>query len=210
MAPTERHPQWHSSWPQSDIGKVTYVQKEPECYSIHPKMIMVSAEGGAKVQRGKDSLPVWCDDTRRRGANAPSGARGAAVGFTPRQMEVLRLAANGLASKQIARQLDISARTVDAHFTAMRERAAILSRSELIAFAVSARLIAVSLHGADRRKTRDETQEPISDSSRCPVCSRPLRRATTGRPRTYCSRACQARAYRARRNGARLQTYRKP
>jgi MerR family copper efflux transcriptional regulator len=32
----------------------------------------------------------------------------------------------------------------------------------------------------------------------CAACERPLRRSRTGRPRSYCSRACQQRAYRAR------------
>lgn len=32
----------------------------------------------------------------------------------------------------------------------------------------------------------------------CPGCHGPVPRATRGRPRTYCSRACQQRAYRAR------------
>lgn len=145
-------------------------------------------------------MPAGRDDSRRRRGNDPPGARGAAVDLTPRQLEVLSLAANGLAGKQIARQLNISTRTVEAHLSAMRRRAAALSQGELIAYAVTARLIAVSLLGSDRRKARDETQVPASVSSRCPVCSRPLRKATTGRPRIYCSRACQARAYRTRRN----------
>lgn len=33
----------------------------------------------------------------------------------------------------------------------------------------------------------------------CGFCGEPVTRASTGRPRTYCSRSCQARAYRARK-----------
>ncbi|MER7417311.1 TetR/AcrR family transcriptional regulator [Micromonospora peucetia] len=43
------------------------------------------------------------------------------------------------------------------------------------------------------QRRRDET----SDES-CRVCGNPVRRAATGRPRTYCSRACRQRAYRQR------------
>ena len=44
---------------------------------------------------------------------------------------------------------------------------------------------------------RDET--PDAEPGRpCQVCEQPVAAAATGRPRSYCSRACQARAYRAR------------
>lgn len=43
-----------------------------------------------------------------------------------------------------------------------------------------------------RDETRDET---------CPVCGRPVARPPSGRPRVYCSRACQQRAYRKRHDG---------
>ncbi|MGN9839230.1 TetR/AcrR family transcriptional regulator [Nonomuraea sp. H19] len=43
-----------------------------------------------------------------------------------------------------------------------------------------------------RDESRDET---------CEECGRPLEPATSGRPRVYCSRACQQRAYRKRKSG---------
>jgi DNA adenine methylase len=43
----------------------------------------------------------------------------------------------------------------------------------------------------------DETPAPAARRS-CQVCGLPVSAAPTGRPRTYCSRSCQARAYRAR------------
>ncbi|RAY14014.1 TetR/AcrR family transcriptional regulator [Actinomadura craniellae] len=47
----------------------------------------------------------------------------------------------------------------------------------------------------------DETwsEGGTADGPACTVCGRPVARAGTGRPREYCSRACQQRAYRARR-----------
>lgn len=46
---------------------------------------------------------------------------------------------------------------------------------------------------------RDETGAAAGVStSRCGVCRRPLLSSRTGRPRSYCSRACQQRAYRTR------------
>ncbi|MCA2220373.1 TetR/AcrR family transcriptional regulator [Nonomuraea aurantiaca] len=44
----------------------------------------------------------------------------------------------------------------------------------------------------ERDETRDET---------CQMCGVPVERAASGRPRAYCSRACQQRAYRRRRSG---------
>ncbi|UBU12146.1 TetR/AcrR family transcriptional regulator [Nonomuraea gerenzanensis] len=44
----------------------------------------------------------------------------------------------------------------------------------------------------EREETRDET---------CQECGKPLDPAASGRPRVYCSRACQQRAYRRRKTG---------
>ncbi|MFD1537681.1 TetR/AcrR family transcriptional regulator [Nonomuraea guangzhouensis] len=44
----------------------------------------------------------------------------------------------------------------------------------------------------ERDETRDES---------CQMCGAPVERAASGRPRAYCSRACQQRAYRERRSG---------
>ncbi|MBG0831602.1 TetR/AcrR family transcriptional regulator [Planomonospora sp. ID67723] len=40
----------------------------------------------------------------------------------------------------------------------------------------------------------------MRDETRCPVCRGPVRPSTRGRRPVYCSRACQARAYRSRKN----------
>ncbi|MGW4404782.1 TetR/AcrR family transcriptional regulator [Nonomuraea sp. NPDC004702] len=44
-------------------------------------------------------------------------------------------------------------------------------------------------------RERDENRD-----ERCPECGTPLESAPSGRPRVYCSRACQQRAYRKRRS----------
>jgi DNA-binding CsgD family transcriptional regulator len=53
--------------------------------------------------------------------------------LTGREMEVLLLAAEGLSSKQIARTLAISVRTVDEHIDSMRQRSGSRNRTELVA-----------------------------------------------------------------------------
>ncbi|ADD41172.1 TetR/AcrR family transcriptional regulator [Stackebrandtia nassauensis] len=45
---------------------------------------------------------------------------------------------------------------------------------------------------------------------RCAHCDRPVERGVRGRPRRYCGRSCQARAYRARRDGTARTVARAP
>jgi DNA-binding CsgD family transcriptional regulator len=61
--------------------------------------------------------------------------------LTHKQVEILRLAAQGLCAKQIARYLGISTRTVEDHFAAMRRRTGSHDKSELIAHAVAAGIV---------------------------------------------------------------------
>ena len=71
----------------------------------------------------------------------PTSASAASMSVTTRQAQVLRLAARGLSGKQIARRLQISARTVEHHFTALRRRTGVHSRGELIAYGIAAGLV---------------------------------------------------------------------
>jgi DNA invertase Pin-like site-specific DNA recombinase len=68
-------------------------------------------------------------------------ASSAAASLTARQAEVLRLAGYGLSGKQIARQLGISVRTVEDHFSAMRQRTGARNQNELIAYGAAAGLV---------------------------------------------------------------------
>lgn len=52
--------------------------------------------------------------------------------LTDRQDQVIRLAMNGMSSKEIARHLGISKRTVDAHFDRARERLGAANRNALV------------------------------------------------------------------------------
>ena len=63
------------------------------------------------------------------------------VHLTGRQAEVLQLAGRGLSAKQIGRRLGISARTVEDHFSAMRQRTGAHNQSELIACGAATGLV---------------------------------------------------------------------
>ncbi len=58
-----------------------------------------------------------------------SGGGGAADGLSPRETEVLRLVAQGLANKQIARALGITERTVKAHLGRVFREIGVLDRT---------------------------------------------------------------------------------
>ncbi|MFI6295588.1 TetR/AcrR family transcriptional regulator C-terminal domain-containing protein [Nonomuraea sp. NPDC050790] len=42
-------------------------------------------------------------------------------------------------------------------------------------------------------------RDELRDETRCPVCGKAIEAGATGRPRAYCSRACQQKAYRRRK-----------
>jgi DNA-binding NarL/FixJ family response regulator len=63
------------------------------------------------------------------------------VTLTPRQREVLRLIAEGLPTKAIARRLSISAKTVDVHRSQLMERLDIHDVAHLVRYAIRNHLI---------------------------------------------------------------------
>jgi DNA invertase Pin-like site-specific DNA recombinase len=85
--------------------------------------------------------------------------------LTARQVEILDLAAHGLSGKQIGRYLGISVRTVEGHFSEMRQRAGVRSDVELVAYGVAAGLLTPGpmppQHPAGRHKAQgQEAVEP--------------------------------------------------
>jgi DNA-binding NarL/FixJ family response regulator len=61
--------------------------------------------------------------------------------LTPREREVLRYIARGYAYKQIARQLHISAKTVETHVSAVLRKLQLSNRYELTRWATDRRLV---------------------------------------------------------------------
>lgn len=71
------------------------------------------------------------------GCGNSGGQAASSAGLTPREEQVVRMAADGLSSKEIARALGIAKRTVDGHFGHARKRAAAKTRTELVAMVLS-------------------------------------------------------------------------
>lgn len=61
--------------------------------------------------------------------------------LTRRQTQVLQALINGLSTKQIARQLQLSERTVLLHMHALKERMGVLTREQIILKALSSGLV---------------------------------------------------------------------
>jgi two-component system, NarL family, response regulator LiaR len=65
------------------------------------------------------------------------GSHDARETLTARELDILRLAARGQRTKDIASQLSVSTRTVDAHFTGIFNKLGVSSRTEAIVHAAS-------------------------------------------------------------------------
>jgi len=73
---------------------------------------------------------------------APLAAESAdTTGLTPRQMEVLRLVAQGLRNSEIADQLVISEQTVKTHVAHLLEKLGVTSRLQAARYAISKKLV---------------------------------------------------------------------
>jgi DNA-binding NarL/FixJ family response regulator len=60
-----------------------------------------------------------------------------AAGLSPRELEILRLAARGHRTRDIAARMSLSPRTVEAHFTAVFNKLGVSTRAEAIVHAAS-------------------------------------------------------------------------
>jgi DNA-binding NarL/FixJ family response regulator len=101
-----------------EAGAVGYILKDAEPERLLDA-IRAAASGGAPL-----------DPRAATALLAPRSQAPVATGLTPRELDVLRLVAEGLASKQIARRLDISEKTVKAHLTHVYQRLGVSDRTQ--------------------------------------------------------------------------------
>lgn len=80
----------------------------------------------------------------RKLAGAFASGAGIAPALTVRQTEILRMVARGLSSKEIARSLGLSAKTVETHRTQIMERLTIRDLAGLVRYAVRTGIVDVS------------------------------------------------------------------
>jgi DNA-binding NarL/FixJ family response regulator len=77
--------------------------------------------------------------TLERAMNGRPG--GPDVTLTPRKTEIVRLVAQGLSNKEIARKLVLSQRTVEAHLDQLRRQLGLSNRAQVAAWVVARGLI---------------------------------------------------------------------
>jgi DNA-binding CsgD family transcriptional regulator len=112
----------------------------------------------------------------RAAGSRPTGtvsASDAIIALTARQAEVLQLAGRGLSGKQIARQLGISVRTIEDHFSVLRRRTGARNQAELIAYWAAAGLVKPGLAVRKRpfsgRRARRPDQKVRRGPRTCPA-----------------------------------------
>lgn len=91
-------------------------------------------------------LGIWVGVRFRRPAVGPGFVRNeqaiAALGISPRELEVLELLAQGLANKEIAARLFVSPNTVKTHIARLYQKLEVSRRTQAILAARKLRLIA--------------------------------------------------------------------
>jgi DNA-binding CsgD family transcriptional regulator len=98
-----------------------------------------------------------------------SGKAGHPGALTPRQQEVLGLLVGGYTDEQIAQKLSIKTETVKGHVSKMQEAAGLMTRKDLIVWAMG--------HGIKARSERPVTSQgpPAQPLARCAWCQEALR-----------------------------------
>jgi DNA-binding NarL/FixJ family response regulator len=101
-----------------------------------PKTVRLNdlLDGIRATSRGESVLPpsVASVVVRHLAGNA---TRTREAALTPREMEVLRLVAEGLTNHQVARRLALSVRTIEAHLTHVYDKLDVASRTEAVLLA---------------------------------------------------------------------------
>ena len=128
-------------------------------------------------------------DPRVAGVLLPDSGGRPEDAMSPRELEVLRLVAQGLANKQIGRRLGISERTVKAHLGRVFRQLGVADRTSAALWAhdhlpdrVVGRSGSVEPGHEDRRAGREHAADPAPPAPGAVVVGRPLRLVQVGEP----------------------------
>ena len=122
---------------RSQLGDVAFVTARDEGYTMTPRQALTALENPIALELLTELNPQTIAFTRSPSTKAP----GYPAGLTTREVEVLRLVANGLTVIQVADQLVVSPRTVSTHLTSIYNKLGVSSRSAATRFAVEHGLV---------------------------------------------------------------------
>jgi DNA-binding NarL/FixJ family response regulator len=113
---------------------------------LHPPIIIVSRTMEEPVSRylhagAADFLVKGDLRSLRQAVDAVVATRAPLRKLSPRQVEVLRLIAGGLATREIAQRLEVSGKTVEAHRAELMRRLEIRTVAGLVRYALRASLV---------------------------------------------------------------------
>jgi ATP/maltotriose-dependent transcriptional regulator MalT len=117
---------------QTQLGEQAFATAWAEGRTLTPEQAL-SAQGQATVLLPTPSGQPLSPPVKRS-ATYPDG-------LTAREVEVLRLVAQGLTNEQVAQQLVISPRTVDTHLTSIYSKIGVSSRSAATRYAMEHHLL---------------------------------------------------------------------
>lgn len=114
-----------------------YVVKD-DPFEVLLTAILKSADGGRylspKLRLNDDGILTWQNCVKQQPDDKPHK-------LTKRELQVIKRVASGLSTKQIARELSISERTVDAHRSHIIHKTGLKNVAELTAYAIKHQFI---------------------------------------------------------------------
>lgn len=113
---------------RAQLGEETFTAYWAVGRAMTPGEVLAALEALSGSQQGKARAPG-----QRLSTSAPAPA---SRGLTPRELEVLRLLADGLPYQQIAEQLGISPRTVNIHVSSIYKKLEITTRAAATRYAI--------------------------------------------------------------------------
>src|SRR5262249_42944229 len=120
---------------RSQLGDPAFEEARTRGCTITPAQALTSPEAFAPQVQKPAHAPPGSSPT------APAGHPSSPAGLTAREVEVLRLVAQGLSDAQVAEQLVISPRTVNWHLTTIYSKLGVSSRSAATRYALEHQMV---------------------------------------------------------------------
>jgi predicted ATPase/DNA-binding CsgD family transcriptional regulator len=120
---------------RSQLGKAAFEEAKARGHTLTPAQALASPEAFAP------QVPQHAQAALGAAPISPAGHLSSPAGLTAREVEVLRLVAQGLSDAQVAEQLVISSRTVNWHLTSIYSKLGVSSRAAATRYALEKHLV---------------------------------------------------------------------